>query len=104
MDFIPPWHALCIRFTALSHLLPSLFKEDNMKRILQSTLIALTSLSSSAFAAEATGTGEGSLLVAMFIGFFALIIVFQLVPATLMLIGILRGLFGRDQKRAKVSR
>jgi len=33
-----------------------------------------------------------------------LIIVFQLVPATLMLIGILRGLFGRDQKRAKVSR
>ncbi|MBD1401802.1 hypothetical protein [Pelovirga terrestris] len=75
-----------------------------MKRILQSTLIALTGLSSSAFAAEATGAGEGGLLVAMFIGFFALIIVFQLVPATLMLIGILRGLFGRDQKQAKVSR
>ena len=75
-----------------------------MKRILQSSLIALTALSSSAFAAEATGAGEGGLLVAMFIGFFALIIVFQLVPAALMLIGILRGLFGRDQKQAKVSR
>jgi hypothetical protein len=75
-----------------------------MKRILQSTLIALISLSSSAYAAEAAGAGEGSLLVALFLGFFALIIVFQLVPATLMLIGILRGLFGRDQKQAKVSR
>jgi hypothetical protein len=75
-----------------------------MKRILQSTLIALTAISSSAFAAEAAGAGEGSLLVALFIGFFALIIVFQLVPAVLMLVGILRGLFGRDQKQAKVSR
>ncbi|MFO7812413.1 MAG: hypothetical protein R6V21_05555 [Pelovirga sp.] len=75
-----------------------------MKRILQSTLIAFTSLASSAFAAESTGAGEGGILVAMFIGFFALIIVFQLVPAILMLIGILRGLFGRDQKQAKVSR
>ncbi len=75
-----------------------------MKRILQSTLIALTAFSSSAFATEAAGAGEGSLLVALFLGFFALIIIFQLVPATLMLIGIVRGLFGRDQKQAKVSR
>ena len=75
-----------------------------MKRILQSTLITLTGFSSSAFAAEAAGAGEGSLLVALFLGFFALIILFQLVPATLMLIGVVRGLFGRDQKQAKVSR
>lgn len=75
-----------------------------MKRILQSTLITLTGFSSSAFAAEAAGAGEGSLLVALFLGFFALIIIFQLVPATLMLIGVVRGLFGRDQKQAKVSR
>ncbi len=75
-----------------------------MKRILQSILVALITFSASAFAAETAGTGEGSLLVAVFLGFFALIIVFQLVPAALMLIGILRGLFGRDQKQAKISR
>jgi len=75
-----------------------------MKRTLQSTLITLIAFSSSAFASESAGAGEGSLLVALFLGFFALIIVFQLVPATLMLIGIVRGLFGRDQKQAKVSR
>lgn len=75
-----------------------------MKRILQSTLISLIGFSSSAFAGATAGAGEGSLLVALFLGFFALIVVFQLVPATLMLIGILRGLFKRDQKQAKVSR
>lgn len=75
-----------------------------MKSILQNTLIMMIGLSSTAFASEATGASEGALLIALFLGFFALIVVFQLVPATLMLIGILRGLFGRDQKEAKISR
>ncbi|MFO7576418.1 MAG: hypothetical protein R6W66_01690, partial [Pelovirga sp.] len=72
--------------------------EDIMKRTVRNTLIALFAFSSSAFAAAASGAGEGSLLVSLFIGFFALIVVFQLVPATLMMIGMLKGLFGRDRK------
>jgi hypothetical protein len=74
-----------------------------MKATLRNTLIALLTFSSSAFAASATGAGEGSLLVSLFLGFFALIIVFQLVPATLMLVGILRGLFGRDRETVKIK-
>jgi hypothetical protein len=74
-----------------------------MKTTLRNTLIALLTFSSSAFAASGTGAGEGSLLVALFFGFFAVIIVFQLVPATLMLVGILRGLFGRDREAIKVK-
>lgn len=70
-----------------------------MKRTLRNTLIALVTFSSSAFAAGQTGAGEGSLLLSLFIGFFALIIVCQLVPAVIMLVGMLRGLFGRDQKQ-----
>lgn len=71
-----------------------------MKRTLRNTLIALIAFSSSAIAAgsAASGAGEGSLLLALFIGFFSLIIVFQLVPAALMLVGMLRGIFGRDRK------
>lgn len=69
-----------------------------MKRTLRNALIALFAFSSSAFAASSTGAGEGGLLVTLFLGFFALIVVFQLVPATLMMIGMLRGLFGRDRK------
>lgn len=75
-----------------------------MKSIVKNTLTILVGLSSTAVASEAAGAGEGGFLVALFLGFFALIVVFQLVPATLMLIGMLRGLFGRDQKEAKTSR
>ncbi len=42
-----------------------------MKRTLRNTLIALVTFSSSAFAAGQTGAGEGSLLLSLFIGFFA---------------------------------
>lgn len=72
-----------------------------MKRTLRNSLIALMSFSSTAFAAGTAGAGEGSLLASLFLGFFALIVVFQLVPATLMLVGILRGLFGRDRKEVE---
>lgn len=69
-----------------------------MKNTLRNTLIALVTFSSSAFAAGSTSASGGGLLLSLFVGFFALIIVCQLVPATIMLVGILRGLFGRDSK------
>lgn len=70
-----------------------------MKNTLRNTLIALITFSSSAFAAGNSGAGEGSLLLSLFVGFFALIVVFQLVPATIMLVGMIRGLFGHDGKQ-----
>lgn len=75
--------------------------EDIMKNKFRNAMIALIACSTPAFAASQSGAGEGSLLLSLFIGFFALIIVFQLVPATIMLIGMIRGLFGRDQKKAE---
>ena len=75
-----------------------------MKTTLRNSLIALVAFAPAAHAAENAGAGEGSLLLSLFIGFFALIIVFQLVPATLMLIGMLRGIFGRDQKKVETTR
>ena len=74
-----------------------------MKNTLRNTLVALIASAPAAFAAENAGAGEGSLLLALFVGFFALIVVFQLVPATLMLIGMLRGIFGRDQKKVETT-
>jgi len=74
-----------------------------MKKIMTFGLAGISMMTTSAFAAETSGAGEGSLLLSLFIGFFALVIVFQLVPATLMLIGMLRGIFGRDQKKATTT-
>ena len=70
-----------------------------MKKMLRNTLIALFTLSSSAFAAGNTvPSSEGGLMLSLFVGFFALILVFQLVPATIMLIGMVKGvLSGKTQ-------
>jgi hypothetical protein len=64
-----------------------------MKNILRNLLIALLTGSSSAFAANAASNTEGGLLISLLIGFFTLILIFQLIPASLMLVGMLRGLF-----------
>ena len=70
-----------------------------MKKMLRNTLIALFALSSSAFAAGSTvPSSEGGLLISLFVGSFALILVFQLVPAVIMLVGMVRGvLSGKTQ-------
>ena len=72
-----------------------------MKNTLRNTLVALFTFSSSAFAAGSSSATGGGLLLSLFIGFFALIIVCQLVPATIMLIGTLKGLFGRGHKEVE---
>ncbi len=71
-----------------------------MKNAIRNSLLILISFSSAAFAADA-GSGGGSFLLTLFIGFFALIIVFQLVPAVMLFAGLMKGLFVRDQKAEK---
>lgn len=64
-------------------------------------LILLSCFSTSAYAATAVGTEGGSFLLTLFIGFFALIVVFQLIPAVILFFGMLKGLFSRDRKAEK---
>ena len=74
-----------------------------MKNTLRNTLIALITFSSSAFAATGNATGEGNLLLSLFIGFFALIVVFQLVPAVILFVGMVKGLVSKNAKEVKTS-
>jgi uncharacterized membrane protein len=72
-----------------------------MGNIIRNSVIALmcvVSPVSSAFAASVPAEEGGSLLLTLFIGFFALIVVFQLVPACLLFVGILKGLFVRKHE------
>lgn len=71
-----------------------------MKNIVRSFIVALTcsSIASAAFAAKAPADQGGSLLLTLFIGFFALIVVFQLVPACILFVGMLKGLLAREEK------
>ncbi|SDZ75177.1 hypothetical protein SAMN05660420_00122 [Desulfuromusa kysingii] len=61
------------------------------------TLVCVLFAVSSSVAATAPAEEGGSLLLMLFIGFFALIVVFQLVPACLLFVGMLKGLFARKQ-------
>ena len=55
-------------------------------------------MTTAALAAPAAEGQGGSLLLTLFIGFFALIVVFQLVPAVLLFVGIIKGLFSREHR------
>ena len=72
-----------------------------MKNLILNVIGLLACFASSAFAASETGAGGGSFLLTLFIGFFALIVVFQLVPAVILFFGMLKGLFVRDQEVEK---
>ncbi len=74
-----------------------------MKKSLRHALVALFTFSSSAFAAVSASSGEGSFLLSLFIGFFALIIVFQVVPAFLLFAGMVKGLLGQANEQGSSS-
>ena len=62
-------------------------------------LISMVAGSTSAAYAAAGTHGEGAgILAYFFIGFFALIIVTQLVPAMILFFGLVKGLFTRPEK------
>ena len=71
-----------------------------MKNMIRNTIItfvfAATAVSP-AFATAVPAENGGSMLLTLFLGFFALIVVFQLVPACLLFVGILKGLFSKKQ-------
>lgn len=70
-----------------------------MKGILRNSIIALLTFSTAAFAANgAADDGQGGFLLSLFIGFFALIVVFQIVPAFLLCVGMIKGLITQDHK------
>lgn len=72
-----------------------------MKNMIRNCIVFLICVSatvSSAVAAVAPAEEGGSLLVILFVGFFALIIVLQLVPACLLFIGMIKGLLFQEPK------
>jgi len=67
----------------------------DIARNIMMVLICVMTVVTPVFAAAGSAKEGGSLLLTLFIGFFALIVVFQLVPACLLFVGILKGLFAR---------
>ena len=58
---------------------------------------------SAAYAASAQSVEGAGILTYFFVGFFALIIVSQLVPAMILFVGMVKGLFSRPEKTSAHS-
>ena len=72
-----------------------------MKRIVTNTMIMLAGFSSSAYAAGGPGGGGASFLTCLFLGFLALIIWCQVLPALKHFIDMLKGLSSEETKAAE---
>lgn len=73
-----------------------------MKSLIKAIAMTLTA-SSTAFAAAGSPAEDAGLLVYLFAGFFAVIIITQLVPATILLFGMLKGIFASETKSTTVK-
>ncbi len=65
-------------------------------RIILNTLALVPATATGAFAAEPVKVYSSSLLVLAFVGFLALVVVIQLIPAIMTLIGALTGLIRKE--------
>jgi len=73
-----------------------------MKRLRNLTMTALMSLGSAvpALAVDTTKTYSSGLLVGIFLAFCALIVLVQLMPALMLLVGFVKSLFKSTEKKA----
>lgn len=66
------------------------------------TLIG-TMAPATAFAAANVPAGNDGIFVWIFLGFFAMIVVGQLIPAVMLIIGLLKGITARAETRTEVE-
>ena len=77
-------------------------KTTSLLTALTSSMIMNLAASTGAFAADTHKVYASGVLVLVFIGFVALVVVVQMIPAIITLVGMLRGL-ARDRKGAEVT-
>jgi hypothetical protein len=78
-------------------------REDVMKTMF-TTILALFGWVLPALAATGNVEKSSSILLILFLGFFALIIVFQFVPGLILFFSMLKGIFTTASKRAATTR
>jgi hypothetical protein len=73
-----------------------------MKNRIMTTVMLLVG-AGTAFAAAGEEISGASLITKIFLGFFALIVATQLIPGLIMLGSLLKGLFGKEARSAKLG-
>jgi hypothetical protein len=95
------WYCLSLAHSMLSILQDphknSAAKETTMKSIFSHSAVTVLLTAGSAFAGTGAAAGENGWLWMLFLGFAALIVVFQLVPSVILLGAMLKGLFSTKE-------
>jgi len=76
------------------------FRKEAVMKTMRMLISMMAGSASVAFAAAETQGSEMGILTYLFIGFFAVVIVFQLVPAMVLFVGMVKGLFSRQQQKS----
>lgn len=71
-----------------------------MKRIIKSLILTFFCFTTAAVAAGEADSGGGGLLVILFLGFLGMVVVFQLLPASMLLVCMVKGVFSRKEKQS----
>jgi hypothetical protein len=75
----------------------------NTLRTLTLTLILALASSLPAFAVDTSRTYSSGLLIGFFLAFCALLVVVQLLPSVMLLVGFIKGLARRSEPRAAIA-
>ena len=75
----------------------------NTLRTLTLTLVLALSSSIPAFAVDTSRTYSSGLLIGFFLAFCALLVVVQLMPSVMLLVGFIKGLSRRSESKAAVA-
>ena len=75
----------------------------NTLRTLTLTLILALASSLPAFAVDTSRTYSSGLLIGFFLAFCALLVVVQLMPSVMLLVGFIKGLARRNETKAEVA-
>jgi len=75
----------------------------NALRTLTLTLILALASSLPAFAVDTSRTYSSGLLIGFFLAFCALLVVVQLLPSVMLLVGFIKGLARRSEPRAAIA-
>jgi hypothetical protein len=74
-----------------------------MKPIIKKTVALSICSASTAFAASGAENDGSGLFFWLFVGFAAMIIVFQFLPGVMMFFGMAKGLFSSEAKRSEIT-
>lgn len=74
-----------------------------MKTLLRSFALQLLLFVPAAFAAGSAEPGGSNLMMWLFLGFLALVIVLQMVPGVTLFIGMVKGLFSSTKQQSSIA-